>query len=239
MKKYCLYIFTIVCALALSGCSLFGADYSGIAGYSQVETARDLYTALDSGRLTIVDNSSGEITQDFVFKYEGDVLTYSYVVVDENEIYCEYHNGSEINYTTDKDEAWTALDATSEQYFVKSKTDRHPLTDRTAISINADSIVSGTVSEQADGGFVITYDYDIEKLASYATALETVGTLTGFATALEIDGEGYCTALTQTATFIDADGNELAVDYTMTITQMNSVESVTRPAAPWENNSEE
>lgn len=238
MKKLCLYIFIMVCAMTLGGCSMFGADYSNIAAYDKIEAARDLYTALDSGRLTIVDNSSGEITQDFIFKYEEDVLTYSYVVVDENEIYYEYHNGSEINYTTDHDAAWTALDATSEQYYVKTKTDKHPLTDRTAISINADSIVSGTVTEKADGGFTVTYDYDVEKLASYATVLESVGALTGFTTSLEIDGEGYCTALTQTGTFVDTDGNELAVDYTMTITEMNEVAKVTRPVALWENTAE-
>ena len=238
MKKNCLYIFIIVCVLTFSGCSMFSADYSNIVAYDKIETARDLYTALDSGRLTIVDNSSGAITQDFIFKYEGDVLTYSYVVVDENEIYYEFHNGSEINYTTDHDTEWTALDATSEQYYVKTRTDRHPLTDRTAISINADSIVSGTVTENADGGITVTYDYDIDKLASYATALESVGTLTGFTTSVEINGEGYCTALTQTGTFIGADGNELAVDYTMTITEMNEVAKVTRPIATWENTAE-
>lgn len=232
MKRICSYIFIIVCLLAMGGCSV--KDYSKITAYDRVEKARENYAALDSGRLTIIDNSTGNITQDFIFKYEGDTLTYSYIVVDENETYYEYHNGSEINYTTDKSEAWTAISAGNEKYYVKTKTDKHPLTDRTAISINPDSIVSGQAADHEDGGFEVTYSYDIEKLASYATALESVGKLTDFHTRLDINAEGYCTALTQTGTFLNDFGEEVSVDYTMTVTEMNSVEKITRPIALWE-----
>ena len=216
--------------IAVCGCS---KSYDHIAGYDVVSKAKQLYASLNSAHVKIKDNNANLITQDFLYKYNGDTLVYCYIGTDGEKTYYEYNNGSELNYTDSTMTQWNFYDMSAPEFYSYSRSQPHPMASQTAISINADSIVDGGVADNPDGSKLITYHYDAAQLNSYASSLSTVGTLVEFTTTLCINPDGYCTELSQLA-ILEVDGKQTSVDYTMTIDEMNKVEKVELPKACWE-----
>ena len=69
-----------------------------------VYQAREDYAALDSAKVVITNEDTGDIEQEFTFKYdEKDVLTYSYYGKNGGKEYAQYNNGIE-SYTYDNGE---------------------------------------------------------------------------------------------------------------------------------------
>ena len=66
--------------------------------------AREDYATLDSAKVVITNEDTGDIEQEFTFKYdEKDVLTYSYYGKNGGKEYAQYNNGIE-SYTYDNGE---------------------------------------------------------------------------------------------------------------------------------------
>lgn len=225
MKKIIRITALALAAAALAGCA--SRDYSSITGYDIIKTAKANYAALESGRLVITDNSDGKITQEFVFKYEGDALTYSYMGSDDATTYYEYHNGAELDYCDNANTAWQYLDASSADYYAYSRTERHPLTGESVISLSPDSISYGEQSEK-DGMTILHYYYDVDTLNTYSSTISQLGTLTSFEAVFTIDAEGRCVRMDQIGKLISGE-SEFEVNYTMTVSEMNAVEKVVRP----------
>ena len=208
---------------AAAGCSFGNTAYLNIAGYPEAANAKTLYAQLDSGHIRVVDNQTGDVTEEFTFLYRSDGnLMYNYMGSDGNEIYYEFHNGSEINYRSDTDTEWSYMDQSDEQYFVYTRSNQHPYTAEGMISVNAYAITDSEV-EAADGGVKITFRYDASQLAA---SLAEVGTLDSFESTLWLNEEGYCYRLDQRAVF---DGGESVSDYSMYIDSMNELTELVRP----------
>ena len=209
--------------LAAAGCSFGDAAYYNIEGYLEAANAKTLYAQLNSGHIRVVDNSNGDVTEEFTFLYRSDGnLMYSYRGSDGDEIYYEFHNGSEINYRSGGDTEWSYMEPSDEQYFVYTKTNQHPYTAEGMISVNAYAITESEV-ESGDGGMRVTFRYDASQLAA---SLAEVGALDSFESTLWLNEEGYCYRLDQKAVF---DGGTSVSDYSMYIDSMNELTELVRP----------
>ncbi|MCH5201065.1 MAG: hypothetical protein J1F60_08905 [Oscillospiraceae bacterium] len=208
---------------AAAGCSFGDIGYDDITGYSEAAKAKTLYTQLDSGHIRVVDNSTGEVTEEFTFMYRSDGnLMYSYMGSDGEKVRWEFHNGSEINSRENGETEWEFIEPSSEDYYVYTRTDRHPYTAEGVIAVNAYAITDSKV-EEADGGVKATFYYDASLLAA---SLSDMGSLDSFESTIWLNAEGYCYRLDQLAVF---DGGENVSDFSMFIDMMNEVRSLTRP----------
>lgn len=209
----------------LSGCAFGDASYADIPGYAEITQAKKLYTELDSGHMYMQDNSSGEITEEFTFKYRGDgFLTYIYMGTDGEQTRYEFHNGSEINYKNSGDTEWNFLQQGNENYCVYDKKNKHPYTNEGVISMNAYAVKNSTV-EDIKGGKKISLEYDETQ---FAESLSGLGELQSFDSVIWLNDEGYCYRLDQKGVFLN-EGEQSVSDYSMFIDSMNEVGELIRP----------
>lgn len=224
MKKFALR--SVVLTLVI----IFSAGCAGTAGYSfdgyeDAVNAKSLYASLDSAHFYMRDNSTGTVTEEFSFMYREDGnMVYSYMGTDGETVYYEFHNGSEINYKNAGDESWSFVEQGDENYYVYSKSNKHPYASESVIALNADAITDSSV-EKIDGGEKITFCYNADKLAS---ALSQMGELQSFESSLWLNSDGFCFRLDQKALFLD-NGEEFVSDFSMFIDQMNEIAQLERP----------
>ena len=224
LKRIVKGIAALLIMFAAAGCSLSSdAAYFSIEGYDRAANAKTLYAQLDSGHFYMQDNATGKITEEFTFLYRSDGnLMYSYMGDDGEERYYEFHNGSEINNRYDGDESWSFIQQGEEDYYVYSKSNRHPYTAEGLISVNAYAVTDSKV-EDYDNGVKITFYYDASRLAD---TLSEIGELDSFESTLWLNEEGYCYRLDQLAVF---DDGENISDYSMYIDSMNELTELVRP----------
>ena len=223
LKKAVKWIAALVIFGTVTGCSFGDSAYYNILGYAEATNAKTLHAQLDSGHISVVDNSTGEITEEFTFMYRPDGnLMYSYMGSDGETVYYEFHNGSEINTRYKGDAQWEFIDRSSEDYFVYTRTNQHPYTAEGVIAVNAYAITDSK-AEEVDGGWKVTFYYNASQLAD---TLSDIGTLDSFESTIWLNGEGYCYRLDQLAVF---DGGESVSDFSMFIDKMNEVEELKRP----------
>lgn len=215
---------TVVVPLFMAGCSFGGTDYSHIEGYAEVVRAQKLYSELDSGHFYVQNNTTEEKTCEFTFKYREDgQLTYMYMASDEEGLYLEFHNGSEINLKQNGQEEWSFVPQGDENYYSYSKENKHPFTTEGVISMNAYAVMEGTAEKDGDGE-KIRFQYNAE---AFADSFEGMGNIKSFESTVWLNEEGYCWRLDQKGVF-EKDGGENVYDYSMFIDEMNEVEKVER-----------
>jgi len=201
------------------------AAYKSIEGYSDVKNAKKLYTELDSGHFYMQDNASGLVTMEFIFKYREDgKLTYFYMGSEEDTVYYEFHNGSELDHKNKGDSEWSFEAQGSENYYVYDRKNRHPYTDEGVISMNAYAVKESSVQE-TDAGKKITFYYNAEE---FKDSLSMLGELKSFESTIWLNDDGYCCRLDQKGVF-DNEGVEEISDYSMFIDSMNEIDEVKRP----------
>lgn len=222
MRKLFTAAMAVIIICICAGCE----DYTKIEGYELMVGAQDIYEALNSAHITVTDKNSGLVTQDFIFKYEGETLTYSYAGTDGDTVYYENHNGSRIEYTYADTDEWRIIEAADENYFQYTKTSRHPLASRQLLEISEEAISASSVKEGDNGSKIVSFDYDIDKLkprnddAFSRTGKEE---LTYFHIEAVLNQNGECTSFTQRAKLIN-DGVIKEEEYEVLISEMNSVE---------------
>lgn len=210
--------------MLMEGCSLGMADYSHIEGYAQVSKAQKLYSELDSGHFYMQNNTTKEKTGEFTFKYREDgQLAYMYMAADEDGMYLEFHNGSEINLRQNGDKEWSFIAQGDEKYYSYSKENKHPFTTEGVISMNAFAVTDSLAEKDGDGE-KIQFKYNV---AAFAESFEGMGIIKSFESTVWINSEGYCRRLDQKGVF-QKDGKENIYDYSMFIDEMNEVEKVER-----------
>ncbi|MCM1054639.1 MAG: hypothetical protein NC394_03865 [Bacteroides sp.] len=223
-KTVLFYVLTAA-PLFLAACSPEAAAYKSIDGYAEVMEAKKLYTALDSGHFYMRDNESGEITEEFTFKYREDGnLTYLFIGTEGDKAYCEFHNGSEINFKYNGDGEWSFIGQGDESYRYYDRKKRHPYTEEGVISMNAYAVTGSSV-EETENGKKITFYYNA---AQFAEALSELGDIKSFESSIWLDQEGYCCRLDQKGVF-EKDGKEIVSDFSMIIDSMNEVGELKRP----------
>lgn len=210
-------IVSVMSALLLCGCQLEPA-----AGEEMILAARDAYVLLDSARVDVINDETGESEQIFIFKYdEKDMMTYSYIGMAEGIYIAQYNNGYE--QFTDDNGVYSFSQTGDENFAAYSRDIPYPYADKGLILFHKKAVNSElsyvASNEQATE---ICHVYDIEKLGE----TDTEGTMTGFCVKYYFDGEGNLLYLKEITDMRLPDGTEKTYSYSVYITERNTVDSV-------------
>lgn len=210
----------LITCLCISGCSKT-PEYTG---KTDIEKARSLHTGLESAKLTMTDNISGEAIQEIEYLFVGEVMTYMYMGKAGGKTYYEYNNGTELDFVTLPDEKeWSFVAKGSEGYYTYSKLSRHYFADGDQLFAVYPTAISDVVlTEGEDGSKTYAYMYNAEALKDYE-AFEGMGDIAIFTMTYNLDSDGYCTRFTNDYTMDD-----INYSYTVEISEMNGIEKIER-----------
>ncbi|MBR1765023.1 MAG: hypothetical protein IJ746_06465 [Ruminococcus sp.] len=187
-------------------------------GAELIKQARSDYKSLDSARVLMTNTETGEVEQEFAFKYdEKDILMFSYKGKSEKSEYAQYNNGVEC-YTYDNGELSYAHKG-DEGFVLYTRAATHPQADEGLILYSPAAISDSKVTEE-DGVTHISHIYDVKKIKAQAES----GTVTAFRTDYYFKGEEllYFTETTET----DEDGTHRVHSYKVEITERNAVKKI-------------
>lgn len=212
----------IIIVLAMSLALFCGCQLEPVAGEEMILAAREAYVALDSARVDVINDETGESEQIFIFKYdEKDMMTYSYIGVGDGVYIAQYNNGYE-QFTEDNG-LYTYAQTGDENFAAYSRDVPYPYADEGLILFYKSAVINDlsyiASNEQATE---ICHYYDIEKLGE----TNTVGEMTGFTVKYYFDGEGNLLYLKEITDVKLADGTEKTYSYSVYITDRNTVDSV-------------
>ncbi len=212
----------IIIVLAMSLVLFCGCQLEPVAGEELILAAREAYVALDSARVDVINDETGESEQIFIFKYdEKDMMTYSYIGVGDGVYIAQYNNGYE-QFTEDNG-LYTYAQTGDESFAAYSRDVPYPYADEGLILFYKSAVINDlsyvASNEQATE---ICHYYDIEKLGE----TDTVGEMTGFTVKYYFDGEGNLLYLKEITDVKLADGTEKTYSYSIYITDRNTVDSV-------------
>lgn len=197
-------------------------------GADDIKNARKLYEKLDSARLTMTDNSTGENLMDFSFYINGDnEMIFEYVSPQSGDH--AYSDGKQFYYKTDG--KWTAITPEDESYIhnIYNREYRYPYARGSVFFMNADAVSEATVEEQ-NGGKTITYVYDCEKLNKKAVKdLENVSEFSALTCVYSINADGLITRFTEKGAVTDAEGKASDVDITLEVSEVNKIKFIEKP----------
>ncbi len=207
-----------VILLSLTACG----NSDPVAGEDYILAARAEYVALDSARVDVVNDDTGESEQIFIYKYdEVGLMTYSYYAVSGDTVIAQYNNGYE--QYTEENGVVTYLDTSDTSFSSYSKDVPYPLADEGLIlfykkAVNTETSYIAT-NELA---IEICHYYDISKLGS----VDTIDNMTGFKVLYYFDGDGNFLFLREVTEVTDEDGSITEYSYSIYITEQNEVTTV-------------
>lgn len=210
--------------MIFSGCKRV-PDYEG---YEQIEQARNSFVQLTSAKIKVIDLETHIATQELIFQIdENKNMLFRYKGTDGTTVYEEYHNGSELYYTTDG--KWTGEFFTSGKgsYYGYFDTNRHPLATADIFYANEYAVNGSQVSEN-NGNTIIKLSYDLDKLAETAkNTVEQKGNFTFLETIYEIT-DGNLISYTQTAEF-DKNGEKSKNSFKIEINEQSVPQKIEKP----------
>ncbi len=207
-----------VILMSLSACG----SSDPVAGEDYILAARAEYVELDSARVDVVNDETGESEQIFIYKYdEVGLMTYSYYAVSGDTVIAQYNNGYE--QYTEEDGVVTYLDTGDASFSSYSKDVPYPLADEGLIvfykkAVNTETSYIAT-NELA---IEICHYYDISKLGS----VDTIDNMTGFKVLYYFDGDGNFLFLREVTEVTNDDGSITEYSYSIYITEKNEVGTV-------------
>ena len=217
-NKILLVFIVIFIPLVLSSC---GEKQDDAPGAELIKSAKEAYEKLDSARLVIKDCDSGEVKQEFIFRYEGNVLTYSFKSVSSSGVYCEYNDGKSLQIENGGEVKTYKWPSGNFKKYKRSKT--HPNASGGIFFYEPSCISKVSVNPSGDGTMV-DYEYDVKSLSKKMQTSTSEGKMTAFQTRYIFDGDGNFSMLYETSTFGDA-----VHTYTIEILDKNAVEKVENP----------
>lgn len=217
IKKTLIYI--IIVCFNLCGCKKT-VDYTGKA---DIEKARSLHTELESAKITMTDDITGEVIQEIEYLFIGEAMTYMYMGKEGETTYYEYNNGTELNFIKLPEETeWRFTSKGNEDYYSYSKASRHYFADGAQLFAVYPTAISDTsVNEDGDGKRYV-YTYDTAALKDYV-AFEGMGDITSFTMTYNLNSEGFCTEFTNAYVM-----DEINYSYTVEISEMNEIDKIER-----------
>ena len=165
-----------------------------------VYQAREDYATLDSAKVVITNEDTGDIEQEFTFKYDE---------------YAQYNNGIE-SYTYDNGE-YSHLVKGDKDFSKYTRKAKHPQADEGMLMFAPKAVESVSDNIGDDGSVTVTYVYDVSKLGKDA---EEIGTK-GFSTTYFFDKDGELEYFTENTVTKNAQYN-----YRVDITERNSVDKI-------------
>lgn len=223
MKKIALLMVLLCFSFLFCSCGKIDLE-----GYELIRSAQDEFEKLTSGHITVTDLEKCLLTQELTFKINSENrMMYNYFGTDGELYYFEYHNGTELYWTSDRAADWNIEGLGGENFVLYTDAARHPLAKKGLFFVSPDSVSEATVS--VDGEITtITYIYDTQKLNKNAeTLLAGLGTLDGFSTEYVIENGRFKSILEKG--FLTKDGVLTEVNYLVSIDEENSVNSVDLP----------
>lgn len=195
-----------------------------VAGEDLILAAREAYTSLDSARVDVVNDDTGESEQIFIFKYdEKNIMTYSYIGSSEGTYLAQYNNGYE-QFTVENG-VLSALYTTDADFAAYSRDVPYPLADeglilfyKTAVNSELSYIATNDLATE------VCHVYDISKLGD----ADAPDGMSGFSVKYYFDGAGNLLYFKEITT-LEIDGEKKTYSYTIYITEQNAVASVTNP----------
>lgn len=217
-----LAVMLIFVMIFATGC----ASGEPLPGEELILAAREWYTSLNSARVEVVNDKTGEAEQTFIFKYdEKGIMTYSYVGTGEGIYLAQYNNGRE-QFTNDNGEI-TALDASSLNFTAYSRDVPYPMADEGLILFYKRAVIAGeSYVEEHDGITEVHHRYDVSKLGQY----DGEGNLVSFFVTYRFDENGALISFTETTGLLYGElggrGPLDQLDYTIYISECNEVARV-------------
>ncbi len=212
-----------VISLTLSAC----AASEPLPGEELILAAREWYTSLDSAKVEISGNKTGDPEQTFIFKYdEKGIMTYSYVGESDGVYLAQYNNGRE-QFTNDNGEI-SMLDSSDLQFTAYSRDVPYPMADEGLILffkagiIPEESYVRESVMLDHPNGITVHYEYDVSKISSLYSG---DGEITAFSTDYFFETDGTLMYFHEN-TDILSDGETTRHEYTVNISERNTVDRV-------------
>lgn len=212
----------IIIVLVMSMMLFCGCQTEPVAGEEMILTARQEYVLLDSARVDVINDETGESEQIFIFKYdEKDMMTYSYIGIGDGLYIAQYNNGYE--QFTDDNGVYSFAKPGDDNFAAYSRDIPYPYADEGLILFYK-SAVNEELSYIAENDMAteICHVYNIEELSD----TETVGTMTGFCVKYFFDGEGNLLYLKEITDVKLDDGTKKTYSYSIYITERNAVDSV-------------
>lgn len=207
-----------VMALSLTAC---GEDYP-VAGEDYILAARAAYIELDSARVDVINDDTGESEQIFIYKYdEKGLMTYSYYAVSGDTVLAQYNNGYE--QYTEENGVVTYLDTGDASFSSYSKDVPYPLADEGLIvfykkAVNTETSYIATNELAVE----VCHYYDISKLSG----VDTADNMTGFKVLYYFDADGNLLFLREVTEVTADDGTITEYSYSIYITEQNEITTV-------------
>ncbi len=216
---------TVFCALILIIITLSGcAAAEPLPGEELILSARESYISLESARVEIINDMTGEAEQVFVFKCdEKGVMEYSYVG-DAEGIHLEQYNNGREQFTNDNGEM-SALTVTDRDFTAYSRDVPYPLAGEGLILFYKRAVERESSAVTVSGGVTeVKHVYSPERLGNY----DGEGSLEGFEVTYRFDEAGEFLDMTEVTSV--RNGNDVEVhSYTIYIKERNSVERIENP----------
>lgn len=207
-----------VILMSLTACG----ESDPVAGEDYILAARAAYVELDSARVDVVNDNTGESEQIFIYKYdEVGMMTYSYYAVSGDTVIAQYNNGYE--QYTEENGVVSYLDTGDASFTSYTKDVPYPLADEGLIvfykkAVNTETSYIAT-NELA---IEVCHYYDILKLSG----VDTADGMTGFKVLYYFDGEGNFLFLREVTEVTNDDGSITEYSYSIYITEQNEVGTV-------------
>ncbi len=215
---------SIIIVLAIVMTAFCGCKPSEpVAGEELILAARKEYVSLDSARVDVINDETGESEQIFIFKYdEKDMMTYSYIGVGEGVYIAQYNNGYE--QFTEENGVYNFAKQGDDNFAAYSRDVPYPYADEGLILFYK-SAVNNELSYVAENDMAteICHYYDIEKLSD----ADVDGSMTAFCVKYFFDAEGNLLYLKEITDVKLEDGSTKTYSYSIYITERNAVDSVT------------
>lgn len=212
----------IIIVLVMSAAALCGCQFEPVAGEELILAAREAYVALDSARVDVINDETGESEQIFIYKYdEKDMMTYSYIGIGEGTYIAQFNNGYE-QFT--EENGFVRYEQTGEEGFAAYSRDvPYPYAGEGLILFYKNAVIPELSYIAAnDQATEVCHVYDITKLGE----TDADGSMTGFTVKYYFDGEGNLLYLKEITDMKLEDGTEKTYSYSVYITERNAIDSV-------------
>ena len=213
-KVKLLCLLAVMAALLLCSC----ATVKDVEGGELIKKAREAYRKLDSAKVIMTNTATGEVEQEFVFKYdEKDILIFSYKGKSDKNEYAQYSNGMELFTYQNGEESYIQKGENGFVLYTRDTT--HPQADEGLILYSPTAVTSAKQTEE-DGITHIEHIYDVKKIGAQAES----GEVTGFSADYSFKGDEL-RYFVETTKVLE-DGAEKVYAYRVEITEKNAVEKV-------------
>lgn len=208
--------------------SLCACNTEPVVGEELINKAREEYVLLNSARVDVINDETGESEQIFIYKYdEKDMMTYSYVGKSEGIFIAQYNNGFE-QFTNDNG-AYSYIKKGDTGFTAYNRDVPYPYADKGLIMFYKKA-VNRELSYMASNEMAteICHVYDVEKLSD----MNADGAILGFTAKYYFDGEGNFLYMKQITEMLDENGEKKTYSYSIYVTERNKIDTVKNLVQP-------